>query len=168
MKFMTAVGLLIAGSFFMVGQAKADCMNDSKDKMDCCMKNGMKSDAAAVEQTLKQMERDWNQATIAKDFKTVDRIMADDWTGVDFHGMTVTKAETMEELKSGESSNESVELGEMQVKVFGNTAVVMGTDTEKSTYHGRDSSGKYAWLDVFTMRDGRWQAVASQSTKIGK
>ena len=167
MKYMTAVGLLIAGSFFTGGQAKADCMKDGKDNMDC-MKNGMKSDAAAIEQTLKQMERDWNQATIAKDFKTVDRIMADDWTGVDFHGMTVTKAETMEELKSGESSNESVELGEMQVKVFGNTAMVMGTDTEKSTYQGKDSSGKYAWLDVFTMRDGRWQAVASQSTKIGK
>ena len=167
MKYMTAVGLLIAGSFFTGGQAKADCMKDGKDNMDC-MKNGMKSDAAAIEQTLKQMERDWNQATIAKDFNTVDRIMADDWTGVDFHGMTVTKAETMEELKSGESSNESVELGEMQVKVFGNTAVVMGTDTEKSTYQGKDSSGKYAWLDVFTMRDGRWQAVASQSTKIGK
>ncbi len=168
MKYMTAVGLLIAGSFFTIGQAKADCMNDSKDKMDCCMKNGMKSDAASVEQTLKQMERDWNQATIAKDFKMVDRIMADDWTGVDFRGVIVTKAETMEELKSGESSNESVELGEMQVKVFGNTAVVMGTDTEKSSYHGQDSSGKYAWIDVFTMRDGRWQAVASQSTKLAK
>jgi hypothetical protein len=34
-----------------------------------------------------------------------------------------------------------VELGEMKVKVWGNTAVVMDSDTEKSTYHGKDSNG---------------------------
>lgn len=164
MKYMTAIGLLIAGSLFTVGQAKADCMKGDMD----CMKNGMKSDAAAVEQTLKQMERDWNQATIAKDVEKVNRILADDWTGIDFRGTTVTKAETIEELKSGESGNQSVELGEITVKVFGNTAVVIGSDTEKSTYHGKDSSGRYTWTDVFVKRAGRWQAVASQSTKIAE
>ena len=40
-----------------------------------------------------------------------------------------------------------------------------GSDTEKSTYKGKDSSGKYVWTDVFVERNGRWQAVASQSTK---
>ena len=114
-----------------------------------------------------QMERDWNQASIARDYKTLARVMADDWTGIDFRGMAVTKAESIAELKSGESKNQAVELGEMKVKIFGNTAVVIGSDTEKSTYHGKDSSGKYTWTDVFVKRNGRWQAVASQSTKVG-
>jgi hypothetical protein len=78
--------------------------------------------------------------------------MADDWTGIDFRGMTVTKADSISELKTGDSSNQSVELGEMKVKVWGDTAVVMGSDTEKSTYHGKDSSGQYAWMDVFVQR----------------
>ena len=53
----------------------------------------------------------------------------------------------------------------MKVRVFGTTAIVTGSDTEKSTYKGKDSSGKYVWTDVFVERNGRWQAVASQSTK---
>jgi len=127
-----------------------------------------KNDAASVEQTLIRLERDWNHAILTKDYKTLESIVADDWTGIDFRGMTVTKAESISELKSGESTNQSVELGEMQVKVFGNTAVVVGSDVETSTYHGKDSSGKYAWMDVFVKRNGRWQAVAAQSTKLAK
>jgi hypothetical protein len=52
------------------------------------------------------------------------------------------------------------------VKVLGNVAVVQGTNTEKSTStNGKDSSGKYAWMDVFVRRDGKWVIVRSQSTE---
>jgi ketosteroid isomerase-like protein len=74
----------------------------------------------------------------------------------------------MADLKSGASATQSIELGAMKVRVFGNTAVVTGSDTEKSTYKGKDSSGKYLWTDVFVMRQGRWQAAASHSTKVEK
>ena len=127
--------------------------------------NAPKPDTTAVEQQIMQIERDWNQAVLVKDYKMLDRIIADDWTAIDFRGMTVTKAETIAELRSGESHNQSVELGDMIVKVFGHTAVVIGSDTEKSVYHGKDSSGRYAWMDVFAKRNGRWQVVASQTTK---
>ena len=153
MRYVTAVSLLAATSLLVLGADKTA---------------PAKPDTANVEQTLMQLEQQWNQALLAKDYKTVDQIMAEDWTGIDFRGMTVTKAETLAELKSGDSGNQSVELGEMTVKVFGNTAVVIGSDTEKSVYHGKDSSGRYAWTDVFVKRAGRWQAVASQSTKIAK
>ena len=128
-------------------------------------KKAFASETTPVEQTLMQMERDWNQATLTKDFKTLNRIMADDWTGIDFKGVTTTKSESIAELKAGESKNESVELGDMTVRVYGNSAVVIGSDTEKSRYQGKDSSGKYAWMDVFVKRNGRWQAVASESTR---
>ncbi len=153
MRYVAAVSLLAAISLLMLGADKTA---------------PAKPDTAAVQQTLIQLEQEWNRALLAKDYQTVDKIMADDWTGIDFRGMAVTKAETMAELKSGESGNESVELGEMTVKVYGNTAVVIGSDAEKSTYQGKDSSGQYAWMDVFVRMAGRWQAVASQSTKIGK
>lgn len=153
MRYVAAVSLLAGISLLVLGADKTA---------------PAKPDTATVQQTLTQLEQEWNRALLAKDYKTVDKIMADDWTGIDFRGMAVTKAETIEELKSGESGNESVELGEMTVKVFGNTAVVIGSDTEKSTYHSKDSSGRYAWMDVFVKRAGRWQAVASQSTKIAQ
>ena len=127
-----------------------------------------RADAPSVEQNLMQMERDWTQAGLKKDAASLDKIIADDWVAIGFDGKTVTKAEVMADLKSGASAAQTVELGAMKVRVFGNTAVVTGSDTEKSTYKGKDSSGKYVWTDVFVMRQGRWQAAASQSTKVEK
>ena len=130
-----------------------------------------KSDAASVEATLTQIERDWsqvgaNKANIDADTKTMDRIMADDWVGLDFLGNANTKTQAIANLKSGSATTQSIELGPLKVRVFGNTAIVTGSDTEKSTYKGKDSSGKYVWTDVFVNRNGRWQAVASESTKV--
>src|ERR1039457_4750326 len=45
-------------------------------------------------------------------------------------------------------------------------AVVQGRDTEKSMTHGKHSSGKYVWMDVFVKRDGKWRAVRSESTMV--
>ncbi len=107
-----------------------------------------------------------NKAALDKDLKTIDRIMSDDWVGLDFQGASNTKDQVIANLKSGASTTQSEELGEMKVRVFGNTAIVTGSDIEQSTYKGRDSSGRYVWTDVFVNRNGSWQAVASESTKV--
>jgi hypothetical protein len=126
------------------------------------------ADTESVQQTLMQMERDYGQAVAKNDTFTVDKFIADDWIGIDFEGKSVTKAEEMAYMKSGASTTQSYETGPMKVRVLGSTAVVTGSDTEKSTYKGNDSSGKYVWTDVWVMRDGRWQAVASQTVKVSK
>jgi ketosteroid isomerase-like protein len=127
-----------------------------------------KAPTASVAGILMQMERDWSEAGLKKDFKTLDRIMADDWVSVDSLGQATTKAQTLAAMRSNQASQQSIALGEMKVRVFGTAAIVTGTDVEKGSYKGQDSSGKYSWMDVFVKRSGRWQAVASQSTKIEK
>jgi len=155
MKRILAVAVLVAvATSLALGQ-----MADKKEKT--------KGGKASVEQALMQMERDWTEAGLKKDVATLDKILADDWVGEGFTGAT-TKAQALADLKSGDSKQDSVTLGEMKVRVFGNTAVVTGTDDEKSSYKGKDTSGHWIWTDVFVKRQGRWQAVASQSTQMAK
>jgi hypothetical protein len=54
----------------------------------------------------------------------------------------------------------------MDVKVLGNVAVVQGSDTEKSLTNGKDTSGKWVWMDVFVKREGAWVVVRSQSAMV--
>jgi ketosteroid isomerase-like protein len=122
-----------------------------------------KGGKAGVEQALMQMERDWTEAALKKDVATLDKILADEWVGQGITG-SATKAQALADLKSGDNKQDSVTLGEMKVRVFGNTAVVTGSDDEKTSYKGKDTSGHYTWTDVFVEREGRWQAVASQGT----
>jgi len=115
-----------------------------------------------VEQTLIQMERDWGQALVKADVATMDRILADDWFGQGPPGGSSNKAGALADLKSGTPKYDSVTPGEMKVRVFGDVAVVTGTQDEKSSYKGKDSSGHYVWTDVFVKRQGKWRAVVSQ------
>jgi ketosteroid isomerase-like protein len=125
-----------------------------------------KSNKNSAEQTLIQMEQDWSQADIRKDAKTLSRILADDWIGIDFEGTLLNKAQALTGIGSNSGSLQSTVLRDVKVRIYGDTAVLTGTDTEKGEYHGKDSSGKYLWTDVFVHRNGRWQAVSSQSTKV--
>jgi ketosteroid isomerase-like protein len=121
-----------------------------------------------VEQTLIQLEHEWSRADTEKDAAALNRILAEDWIGIDFEGTVLTKPQALRGLVSDAASLESTVLKEMKVRVYGDTAVVTGTDTEQGQYHGKDSSGVYVWTDVFVRRDGRWQAVSSQSTRLAR
>jgi ketosteroid isomerase-like protein len=129
---------------------------------------GQATPEVSVEQTLMQLERDWSQASLTKDIDTLNKIMADDWVNIDFQGKVVTKAQTIASLKSGLPATQAAGLGEMKVRVFGDSAIVTGSDTGKSGSKGKEIIEKYLWTDVFVRRNGRWQAVASQSTKVAR
>lgn len=122
----------------------------------------------SVSQSLKQLEHDWADATKAADTAKLDEIIGDDWLALGYgaEGAKQTKKAFIDSYKSGSSKVESFEFGPMDVKVLGNVAVVQGSDTEKSTTNGKDSSGKYVWMDVFVKRDGKWVAVRSQSAMV--
>jgi uncharacterized protein (TIGR02246 family) len=122
--------------------------------------------APSVSQTVKQLEHDWIDAIKAGDADKLGAIFADDWVLLDYDGKKETKQEALADVKSGKMKMESVEFGPMEVKVLGNVAVVQGSDTAKSSYGGKDTSGKYAWMDVFVKRDGKWVAVRSQIAKM--
>jgi ketosteroid isomerase-like protein len=117
-------------------------------------------------QVVKQLEQDWSDAQKAGDVDKLGQILADDWVGLGYDGKKATKEESLADVKSGANKLESFELGPMEVKVLGSVAVVQGSDTEKSTTKGKDTSGKWVWMDVFVKRDGKWVAVRSQSAKV--
>jgi len=117
--------------------------------------------ASGAVEAVKQLERDWSDAQKARDIDKLSQILADDWTGLGTDGAKSTKKDFLNDVKSGTNKLESFEFGPMDVKVIGTVAVVQGSDTEKSSNKGKDTSGKWVWMDVFVNRDGKWQAVRS-------
>jgi ketosteroid isomerase-like protein len=117
-----------------------------------------------VEKKIMQLERDWGDALAKRDLAALGRILGDDHSVITKDGSVLTKAQEL--AKHGQSADELFDFEPMKVRVFGDTAVVTGGHREKSQYQGRDTSGHYRWMDVFVKRDGRWQAVASELTRV--
>jgi len=82
------------------------------------------------------------------------QIVADDWIAINSDGKSKTKAERAAEIKISHTT--SAIMGEMKVRVFGNTAVVTGSDDETTSEGGKESAGHYVRTDVFVKRNGKW------------
>jgi ketosteroid isomerase-like protein len=128
--------------------------------------SGAAAPGDGTEQAIVQMEKDWTETAMKHDAAPLERIVADDWAGFNWDGAKGTKAQLIADVKSGNYKIESVTFDPIKVRVFGDTAVATGGDTEKSQYNGKDASGHYMWTDVYVKRNGRWQAVASQNTRF--
>ena len=118
------------------------------------------------EQIIKQLEQEWADALMKRDQAAIDRITSADWVLTDPKGRLIAKAQAEADLKSGTVKFESIKLDELKVRVYGDTAVVHGLETRKSSYKGKDTSGQYRFTDVFVKRNGRWQAIASHVSRV--
>ena len=159
MKLLNATLLTMA---LCAGMGLAQAQNKAADA-----KKATAPGNAAVDE-LKQIENDWEEAVKAKNAEKLGDILADSWAGLGWNGRREDKATALADLKASGNSLDTFEMGPMKVRIFGNTAVVTGSDTEKSMENGKDTSGKYIWTDVFVKQNGKWRAVASQSTKVPK
>ena len=119
---------------------------------------------AAISETLQAMEHDWLNAEKNHDTAAFEKLVADDWIAIGPDGKSQTKAQRAAEIKGAHIS--SATMGDMKVRVFGDTAVVTGTDDEITMKAGKKSGDHYAWTDVFVKRNGKWVAVASQTAQI--
>jgi ketosteroid isomerase-like protein len=118
-----------------------------------------------VEAVIAQLERDWAAAIVAKDVAALERLLADDFGGTSANGQRYTKTEAIEDVKTGKYLAESIDLGGIAVRAFGDTAVVTFDQTEKSKFQGEECSGQYNFTDVWIKRNGEWRAVASHGSR---
>ena len=124
------------------------------------------SNASSVADQIKQYEQDWAQAVVKEGAASVDQYEADDIITTDPTGRVTGKADDRTDLSSGDYKIESEELSDVTVHVYGDVAIATATNTMKGTYKGQDLSGKYRFTDTWVKRNGRWQVVASQYTKV--
>jgi ketosteroid isomerase-like protein len=115
-----------------------------------------------------QLEHDWDAAFHRHDAAFIDRILADEFIVTYDNGV---RADRTVELMLAKTANENIEssmLDEFIVKEFGNTAVVWFTLHLVGPINGERVQNDYRFSDVFVLRDGRWQCVSSQSTRIDR
>lgn len=111
-----------------------------------------------------QMEEESKQAAIRRDVSFAEKTLADNYVAIGPLGTVTSKEETVNARKNSQVRYESIELSEMVVRVFGNTAVVTGRADVKGKDLGEDFSGPYRFTRVWVKRSGQWQAVSYQAT----
>lgn len=122
---------------------------------------------SAAEQELIKLENAWSTAWQKRDVAALDRLCAAEYLSTDSDGKTTTKAQDLQDVKDPTTTLTSFKLENLKVHIYSDAfAVVTGSNTEQATFKGKDDSGTFMFTDVFVKRDGRWQVVATQSSKV--
>ena len=123
---------------------------------------GVQSD----QEVLVQLERDWVAALQRNDVAFVERVLAEEFVATYGDG---SRGDRKHELELVANFNQRVDkwtVDEFMVRVFRDTAVVWFTQRMVGPVQGKPTEITARYMDVFVMRDGRWQCVASQSTRV--
>jgi len=122
--------------------------------------------APSVEEQIKKMERDRAAAVVKADVATLEGLISDDYTFINANGQVSNKAETIENIKTGKIKLTANEVSDMNVRVYGDTAVVTGKSTAKGSINGIELKGPLMFTRVYVKKNGKWQSVAFQQTRI--
>jgi ketosteroid isomerase-like protein len=124
-----------------------------------CPRDQPKTEAALIE-----LERNWAAALSRKDADAVACMVADEFEDADVDGSLHTRSQMLEHIPHRKPGTNH--LSEMRAHVEGNSGFTRGLATLV------DASGKVLarvrFTDVFTYRDGRWQALAGHESLLSE
>jgi ketosteroid isomerase-like protein len=125
-----------------------------------------RSPVESDQQILIELERGWNDAFYRKDVAFISNLLADEFVATYDDG---TKGDKAKELALAIQFNQQVESAvqeDFAVRIYRDTAVVWFTLRVMGVRQGQRTELLLRYTDVWIVRDGRWQCVSSQSTRV--
>jgi hypothetical protein len=124
-------------------------------------------DVKSDQEVLIELERKWDAAFHSQDAAFIETLLADEFIATYGDGSRGDKAKELALARDFNQQVDSSRLDDFIVKVYRDTAVVWFTQYLVGPVKGQPTEVRYQYMDVWVVRDGRWQAIASQSTRLG-
>jgi ketosteroid isomerase-like protein len=124
----------------------------------CCTQQ---SDTRDAERYIIESERQWAESVASGDASVVERILADDFVGVDPKGRLYDKAKMVSDTRDAPKYFVSNHANDVKVRFYGATAVAQGDETWQRRI-GDPLRGRFVWTDTWVRRKGKWQIVAAE------
>jgi ketosteroid isomerase-like protein len=112
------------------------------------------------------LELDWRQAQLTNNVSEVDRLLADDYLGISANGTLETKADELARRRNGSLHITHLDLSDIKVRIYGDTAVVTSKADLVGKNGDRDISGRFRYTRVYSNRDGQWRIVSFEASRI--
>ena len=119
-----------------------------------------------VHKEIEELESQWRDAMLTNNVAAMERLLADDYLGISANGILETKADILATRRSGAVKLTQMELSDVKIRVYGDTAVVTSKVDVSGTSNGRDVSGHYRYTRVYNYRNGQWQIISFEASRM--
>ena len=128
--------------------------------------SGRRNQNRSVEQVIRQLDYERIQAQIGANPVALDRIYADDFIGIGPSGTVRTKPQVISDFTSGDLKFQSITTDDVQVRVYGNTAVETGRSAMIGQDKGKAVPRDNRFTRVWIKQQGRWRLVSNHYSSL--
>jgi ketosteroid isomerase-like protein len=115
---------------------------------------------------IEKLELEWRDALLTNNISTIDNLLADDYLGISANGTLETKADVLAMRRSGRVTITELELSDVKIRIYGDTAVVTSRVDLAGKSGDRDIGGHFRYTRVYNYRGGEWKIVSFEASRI--
>jgi ketosteroid isomerase-like protein len=117
---------------------------------------------------VEKLEDVWRQAQLNGDAATMDKLLSDDYVGINMNGQVVTKMQQLERMRNRQLLLTKIDLDDVKVKLIGTTAIVTSRAEIVGTNDGVSVLGTYRYTRIYSrMLNGEWKITNFEATRVG-
>lgn len=120
------------------------------------------------ESAVKIGEESLRQAQLKYDTASAGTLLADEFVGTWNHGEQVNKDQFLALIGDKNDPLETLEYGDMEIRVYGTAAVVWSTIHERAVYGGKPDEYRGRRTAMWIRHDKRWQCVTIHTSAFAK
>lgn len=118
-----------------------------------------------TEITIRALEREWTVGQSRNDNRALDLLFDNALVYVEY-GKLISKGEYLSRIRQYAPELDQIEMGPMNVHVFGSTAIVVGTYVEKQVQSSRSQVKRWRFIDTWVYKKNGWVLVAAGAAPV--
>ena len=140
----------------------------------CCLLLALGSAGLAAQQAdpreskLLVLERLWNEAQVNRDAAALEALVSSRFVNTEWDGEVSNKQQFLADIKDPRFKPTALNIQDVKMNFFGDTAVVIGTYRTQGSYQGKPYDHVGRFTDTWVLDTGKWQCVASHTSLVKK
>src|SRR5579864_207161 len=115
--------------------------------------------------TIRALEREWTVGQSRNDNRALDLLFDNAVVYVEY-GRLMSKGEYLSRIRQYVPELDQIEMGPMTVRVFGSTAIVVGTYVEKQVQSSRRQVKRWQFIDTWVYKKNGWVLVSAGASPV--
>jgi ketosteroid isomerase-like protein len=114
---------------------------------------------------IEALEKQWQQAVLAADVVTMDKLLSDDYLGIQANGEVVTKAQQLDHMRNHQFVIDKLDTSDVKIKLINNVAIVTSLAQVTGVVDGDHLQGSYRYTRIYQhLLSGAWKVTNFEVT----
>jgi ketosteroid isomerase-like protein len=123
----------------------------------------------AEREQIEALELQFQTAQRSGDTATMDKLLSDDYLGINPSGVVLTKAQQLEHMHSRKLVVNSLQTSDQKIKLIGPIAIVTSLTEIDAMNDGVPLHGKFRYTRIYQhLPDGTWKITSFEATRLAK